>query len=98
MSGPAVPEAVRQLAGRLPAPRRAAGPQVDEVVRTPRVDAVHLQPRPERRALCLQRDGEGAADAGFIGIDTPAGVYGDKGNIKFRFDPSYMQMAAEGKL
>ncbi|MDJ0832303.1 MAG: putative urea ABC transporter substrate-binding protein [Gammaproteobacteria bacterium] len=42
--------------------------------------------------------GEGAADAGFIGIDTPAGVYGDKGNIQFRFDPSYMQMAADGKL
>ena len=42
--------------------------------------------------------GEGAADAGFIGIDTPAGIYGDEGNIKFRFDPSYMQMAAEGKL
>ena len=42
--------------------------------------------------------GEGAADAGFIGIETPAGVYGDSNNIKFRFNPSYMQMAAEGKL
>ncbi len=42
--------------------------------------------------------GEGAADAGFIGIETPAGVYGDKGNIQLRFDPSYMQMAADGKL
>ncbi|CAA0100970.1 Uncharacterised protein [Zhongshania aliphaticivorans] len=42
--------------------------------------------------------GEGAPDAGFIGIETPAGVYGDSRNIKFRFDPSYMQMAADGKL
>lgn len=42
--------------------------------------------------------GEGAPDAGFIGIETPAGVFGNSGNIKFRFDPSYMQMAADGKL
>ncbi|MAR90293.1 MAG: putative urea ABC transporter substrate-binding protein [Pseudomonadota bacterium] len=42
--------------------------------------------------------GEGAADASFIGIETPAGVYGDKNNIKLRFDPSYTQMAVDGKL
>ncbi|MBM94838.1 MAG: lipid kinase [Oceanospirillaceae bacterium] len=42
--------------------------------------------------------GDGAPDAGFIGIEMPAGVYGDKGNIKFRFNPEYMQMAADGKL
>lgn len=42
--------------------------------------------------------GEGAPDAGFIGIETPAGVFGDKANIKLRFDETYMQMAAEGKL
>lgn len=42
--------------------------------------------------------GEGAPDAGFIGIEMPAGVYGDKGNVQFRFDPTYMQMAADGKL
>ena len=42
--------------------------------------------------------GEGAPDAGFIGIETPAGIYGDKGNVKLRFDPSYMEMAADGKL
>lgn len=42
--------------------------------------------------------GEGASDAGFIGIQTPAGVYGSKKNIKLRFDPSYMDMAAKGKL
>lgn len=42
--------------------------------------------------------GEGAADATFIGIETPAGVYGNKGNVKLRFNPEYMEMAAEGKL
>ncbi|MES9861233.1 MAG: putative urea ABC transporter substrate-binding protein [Candidatus Thiodiazotropha sp. LLP2] len=42
--------------------------------------------------------GDGAPDAGFIGIEMPAGTYGDKGNIKFRFDPTFMTMAAEGKL
>lgn len=42
--------------------------------------------------------GEGAPDANYIGIETPAGVFGNSGNIKLRFDPSYMQMAADGKL
>jgi NitT/TauT family transport system substrate-binding protein len=42
--------------------------------------------------------GDGAADAGFIGIETPSGVFGDKHNIKLRFDPSYMEMAAKGDL
>ena len=42
--------------------------------------------------------GEGAADAGFIGIQMPAGTFGDSDNIKLRFDPTYMQMAADGKL
>ena len=42
--------------------------------------------------------GDGAADAGFIGIETPTGIYGSKSNIQLRFDPSYMQMAADGKL
>ncbi len=42
--------------------------------------------------------GDGAPDAGFIGVEMPAGTFGDTGNVKFRFDPSYMQMAADGKL
>ena len=42
--------------------------------------------------------GEGAADSSFIGIETPAGVVGDKNNIKLRFDPKYMKLAADGKL
>lgn len=42
--------------------------------------------------------GSTAPNAEFIGIETPAGVYGNKANIKLRFDPSYMKMAADGKL
>lgn len=42
--------------------------------------------------------GEGAADAGFVGIETPAGIIGDSDNVKLRFSPKYMRMAAEGKL
>lgn len=42
--------------------------------------------------------GEGAPDAGFIGIDMPAGAFGDDANTKLRFDPSYMQMAVDGTL
>jgi len=42
--------------------------------------------------------GEGAPDAGFIGIETPAGVYGNADYVKLRFNPTFMQMAADGKL
>ena len=42
--------------------------------------------------------GEGAPDAKVIGIQMPAGVYGNPAKIKLRFDPSYMKLAAEGKL
>lgn len=43
--------------------------------------------------------GEGASDYGFVGIEFPnEKVIGDKGNIKLRFDDTYMKMAAEGKL
>jgi len=42
--------------------------------------------------------GEGATDANYIGIETPSGIYGNAENVKFRFNPSYMQMAAEGSL
>lgn len=42
--------------------------------------------------------GEGAPDATFIGVETPAGVYGNTSNIKLRFDPTYMEMAAKGEL
>jgi NitT/TauT family transport system substrate-binding protein len=43
--------------------------------------------------------GEGAKSAEAIGMSfAQAVVTGDKGNLKLRFDPSYMQMAADGTL
>jgi len=43
--------------------------------------------------------GEGATSVDFVGIGFPGGkTLGDTGNIKLRFDPAFMQMAAEGKL
>jgi NitT/TauT family transport system substrate-binding protein len=43
--------------------------------------------------------GEGAADAGFIGIALPDGkVLGNADNVKLRFDAEYMGLAADGKL
>ena len=42
--------------------------------------------------------GEGAPDAGFIGIEMPAGTFGNTANIKLRFNPAYMRMAADGEL
>ena len=43
--------------------------------------------------------GEGAKDASAVGM-TFAGAMteGDKGNLKLHFDPSYVQMAADGTL
>jgi len=43
--------------------------------------------------------GEGAPSAEFVGVEFPDGsVYGDKNNVKMRFDTTYMEMAAGGKL
>jgi len=43
--------------------------------------------------------GEGAKSADAVGIGFAAGkVMGDKDSIKLRFDPTYMEMAAAGKL
>lgn len=42
--------------------------------------------------------GESASDATFIGVETPTGIYGSSSNVKLRFDPTYMQMAADGEL
>ena len=43
--------------------------------------------------------GEGAPDAGFIGVGLPGGeILGAKDNVKLRFDDTYMQMAADGAL
>ncbi|MBY5933761.1 putative urea ABC transporter substrate-binding protein [Tateyamaria omphalii] len=43
--------------------------------------------------------GEGAPSADFVGVAYPDGsVTGDEGNVQFRFDTTYMQMAADGAL
>jgi NitT/TauT family transport system substrate-binding protein len=43
--------------------------------------------------------GEGASSPDFVGMEFPDGkTLGDTANIKLRFDPSYMAMAAEGSL
>ncbi|MFM2480058.1 putative urea ABC transporter substrate-binding protein [Celerinatantimonas sp. YJH-8] len=42
--------------------------------------------------------GDSAPSAQFIGIETPTGVFGDSHNIKMRFNPTFMQLAADGKL
>jgi NitT/TauT family transport system substrate-binding protein len=43
--------------------------------------------------------GEGAPSADFVGVAYPDGATtGDPANVKFRFDTTYMQMAADGAL
>jgi len=43
--------------------------------------------------------GEGATSPDFVGMEFPGGkTLGDTANIKLRFDPSYMAMAADGTL
>ena len=43
--------------------------------------------------------GEGAPSADFVGVTYPDGtVTGDENNVQFRFDTTYMQMAADGEL
>lgn len=43
--------------------------------------------------------GEGAPSADFVGIVYPDGsITGDPNNVQFRFDTTYMQMAADGAL
>jgi NitT/TauT family transport system substrate-binding protein len=43
--------------------------------------------------------GKGAKSPDYVGMSFPGGkVLGDKGNVKLRFDPSFMAMAAGGKL
>jgi NitT/TauT family transport system substrate-binding protein len=43
--------------------------------------------------------GKDAKSPGAIGIEFPdKSVFGEKGNVKLRFDATYMQAAADGKL
>jgi NitT/TauT family transport system substrate-binding protein len=42
--------------------------------------------------------GEGAKSADAIGIEFPGGKLGSASNVKMRFDPTYVKLAADGKL
>lgn len=42
--------------------------------------------------------GQGAKSADAIGISVPGKTIGDANNVKLRFDPTYMELAAAGKL
>jgi NitT/TauT family transport system substrate-binding protein len=43
--------------------------------------------------------GQGAKSVDDIGIEFPGGkVLGDPANVKLRFDPTWVQLAADGKL
>lgn len=53
------------------------------------------------RQFCFNHGllGEGAPSVDIVGIQYPDGsIQGDSGNVKFRFDTTYMKMAADGKL
>ena len=53
------------------------------------------------RTFCFEHNllGEGVKSKDAIGIAFPSGeTLGDKANVKLRFDATYMQMAADGKL
>jgi NitT/TauT family transport system substrate-binding protein len=42
--------------------------------------------------------GEGAKSADAIGIEFPGAKLGSATNVKMRFDPTYVKLAADGKL
>ena len=52
------------------------------------------------RTFCFEHNllGDNVKSKDAIGIAMPAGSLGDAKNVKLRFDPTYMQMAADGKL
>jgi NitT/TauT family transport system substrate-binding protein len=52
------------------------------------------------RSFCFEHNplGEHVKSKDAIGIAMPAGSLGSKQNVKLRFDPTYMKLAAEGKL
>ena len=52
------------------------------------------------RTFCFEHNllGDNVKSKDAIGIAMPAGNLGDAKNVKLRFDPTYMQMAADGKL
>ena len=52
------------------------------------------------RSFCFEHNllGEKVKSKDAVGIMTPTKTLGSGKNIKLRFDPSYMTLAAEGKL
>ncbi len=52
------------------------------------------------RSFCFEHNllGENVKSKDAIGIQTPTATLGSATNVKLRFDPSYMTMAADGKL
>jgi NitT/TauT family transport system substrate-binding protein len=52
------------------------------------------------RSFCFDHNllGENVKSKDAIGIQTPTSTLGSTANVKLRFDPSFMKLAAEGKL
>jgi NitT/TauT family transport system substrate-binding protein len=52
------------------------------------------------RSFCFEHNllGENVKSKDAIGIQTPTSTLGSAANVKLRFDPSFMTLAAEGKL
>jgi NitT/TauT family transport system substrate-binding protein len=52
------------------------------------------------RAFCFEHNlfGEKVTSKDAVGIETPTKTLGSTKNVKLRFDPTYMQLAADGKL
>ena len=52
------------------------------------------------RGFCFEHNllGENVKSRDAIGIQTPTAILGSATNVKLRFDPSYMTLAADGKL
>jgi NitT/TauT family transport system substrate-binding protein len=52
------------------------------------------------RTFCFEHNllGEKVKSKDVVGISMPAASLGSKQNVKLRFDPTYMKLAADGKL
>ncbi len=70
----------------------------DAVAFTTSPDLVKIQDLVRKFSFDHALLGTGATSPDVVGIEMPAGTLGDPNNIKLRFDPTYMQMAADGKL
>lgn len=62
-------------------------------------DLITANDRVRKFSFSMGLFGQGAKSVDDIGISFPGGkVLGDPNNVKLRFDPAYVQMAADGKL